>query len=207
MKKKKMQLLVTLAVLLAAGAESFRSLGSGLRRKFRGQQRHQNTRLNVVEHLADCVGNPLVAEAYGGLQSEFCYQTNGINVQDIGALVGQVAFMGLVVSTYFLFKRNGLAEILGQDLAAVEPNPFERSDGNNNGVVDVADKRMRMKTRTRTRAGQRRKSLQCPQCGGSGMCDLGGGMGGADTCDLCDGSGSVPYTRKASMPRLPRNSN
>jgi len=186
-------------------------MGSGLRRSLKGQQRQQDTRLNVVEHLADCVGNPLIAEAYGGLQSEFCYQTNGINAQDIGALVGQVAFMGLVVSTYFLFKRNGLAEILGEDMTAAEPNPFERSDGNVDGVVGVADERMRMRTRTRAEtgagAGQRRKSLQCPQCGGSGMCDLGGGKGAADTCDLCDGSGSVPYTRKAPMPRLPRNSN
>ena len=112
--------------LILVALYSFSAYGFKIRAEYR--LRRTETRLKVVEHLADCVNNPKIAEAYGGLQSEFCFQPNGINVQDLGALFGQIAFMGLVVSTYFLFKRNGLAEILGEDMARAEPNPFEQDD-------------------------------------------------------------------------------
>ena len=161
--------------------------------------RRSKTQLKVVEHLADCVNNPKIAEAYGGLQSEFCFQPNGINAQDIGALFGQIAFMGFVISTYFLFKRNGLAEIIGENKARAEPNPFECDDS----WASVASEGTRGARWEGQRRGLRRRSMQCPQCGGRGVVSMDTSGSTVETCDLCDGTGAVPFTRKVSMPRLP----
>lgn len=121
----------------------------------------------------------------------------------MGALLGQITYMGLAISIYFLFKRNGLAEIVGDDLAAADPTPFEEGelwdgDGDSYGrrsSVATASKSIRDR-------GQRKRSIACPQCGGSGIFSE-SSMASASRCDLCDGTGSVPYTRPVSISRLP----
>ena len=189
--------------------------------------RPKDSKLYIVEHLADCVNNPSIAEAFGGIQSEFCYQPNGLSSNQLGTLFQQITSIGFMVATYFLFKRNGLAEFI--DMSERDDDDNDEwvemdSDGaiqNNRNINRSNYENMNRNTNTNNlnrnmnTNGMRnsnnynmnrngRNSIKCPQCGGLGEVKFGFEM---NYCDLCDGTGRVPYNLKPSTPpRLPPSS-
>ena len=156
--------------------------------------RYIDSKLYVVEHLADCVNNPSIAEAFGGVQSEFCYQPNGLSSNQVGTLFQQIISIGFMVATYFLFKRNGLAEFIDMS---------ERDDDDDDEWVEMgSDGTIGMRNSNKNRNNDKidrntQNSIKCPQCGGLGEIKFGFEM---NYCDLCDGTGRVPYTFKPSSP-------
>jgi len=160
-------------------------------------------RLQVVEHLADCIGNPKIAEAYGSLGSEYCYQAGGISFADFGELFSRVAFMGLLVSTYYVFQRDGLSEFFDMSKRdAYDTKEEWVTDKENSSPIASS-----IWSSNQGSISSNKRSMTCPQCGGSGVYDDSGrSFAGPSQCDLCDGLGRVPFTRKVVRPRLPPDS-
>lgn len=182
--------------------------------------RYIDSKLYVVEHLADCVNNPSIAEAFGGVQSEFCYQPNGLSSNQVGTLFQQIISIGFMVATYFLFKRNGLAEFIDmserddddddewvemgsdgtiQDSRSMNRNKYDNMNSNSNhNNRNTNGMRNSNKNRNNDKIDRNtQNSIKCPQCGGLGEIKFGFEM---NYCDLCDGTGRVPYTFKPSSP-------
>ena len=157
--------------------------------------RSSRTRLQVVEHLADCT-NPGIAELFGGINSEYCLQTDGTPTffGGIGGLIRQAGTIGFLVMSYYFFKRsaNGI---------------LDWDDDDDDADVDQSDRSYNQNSNSMQGNGERARppTRRCPQCNGSGKFEFDGDAS-ATMCDLCNGSGIVARSTKAGALGLPMSS-
>lgn len=160
--------------------------------------RSTDTKLRVVEHLADCT-NPAIAELFGGVSSEYCLQTDGTPTVfgGIGGLIRQAGTIGFLVMSYYFFKRssNGIMDWDDDDDDDDIDDDAESNQlyNQNNSNMQGNGERVRPQTR------------RCPQCNGTGKFEFDGAET-ATMCDLCNGSGIIARSTKAGALGLPMSS-
>lgn len=136
---------------------------------------YRNGQLLVVEHLIDCVENPIFGDISSS-SSELCLQPSGVNIfGDIGSLLGQAFNIGFILLAARLINR-GYLDNLNVDI-----------DKENMGNVDDVD----------FASGENYKnSMKCPQCYGTGKFEWGDS---SSVCALCNGVGSIKTTKKSQQ--------
>jgi len=162
-------------------------------------------KLNVIEHLIDCANNPTLAELYGGVGSEYCFQPDGGTANNIKGFLDELFTISFLVISYYAFKR--------QDLWRFEEDENSKYEDNYNNIYSNLYKNKKQtgkksdlfgsstaSSRERERGGERRVS--CPQCDGRGVLSWKGRL---TMCDLCNGKGDIPnFKVRRNLPVLPR---
>ena len=163
-----------------------------------------SSRLFLVDHLADCVQNPLIAQIYGSSAGDICLSTGVGNTSLFSGMLDQVLNIGFLVIAYFLFKRGSIYSLVdfftSDDEGGVVVDTDNGYDDGSNGA-DRSDYSKR---------GSSKQRSVCPQCNGTGTfrADLRVDDGAGVTCDLCLGSGRVtgtPSGRPGNRMILPRS--
>lgn len=125
-----------------------------------------------VEHLVNCVNKDLIKFA------DMCVDNNKDHIVQslFGDVFGVIANIGLLVASYFYFKR--LARFSDSSVSST-------SDSNSNSNEFADDKEY--------------DSRECPKCNGTGRSLLNRGQ----LCGLCDGTGTLdlPPIRSLKLPR------
>jgi len=159
------------------------------------------------EHLLDCTANPQIAELIGGSSNSMCMETAYNPLGGVGGFVEQAFTIGVLVMSYFFFKRTA-----GGVLDWQRADQDEDEEEDDFDVIDVGDGMNNRARRARggeglwgssssnnnRRAGfddeddeegeedeeGQEEASRCPQCNGAGRF-------ASRTCALCLGRGSI----------------
>ena len=162
-----LELIAVLFISVTLSSEVALGLRGGIRLK--EARLAQAARLRVIsDHLIDCVQNPQLAELFGGAKSDACLQTRMGLFSGVGGLFNQAITIGVLVMSYFFFKRSA------------------------NGVIDWIDTEVDEEDILYNSVRGRDGAIDCPKCAGTGKFTWDADdPSSSDLCEICNGTGKI----------------